>query len=150
MKFEYRYLSEERAAEIDALGLRGPDGYKVRINYSECVTNEDESIVFQKIYFARFYNADEDYDCYLLIYKEHQYILEVENRWRKELRNETVLHYFQSFIFTTIKEYNDCSSKEVLSVLKDVIYEREKNLCSGILFGEDMPEEIIYMGEKDE
>lgn len=32
MKLEYRYLSEKRAAEIDALGLKEPHGAKIPIN----------------------------------------------------------------------------------------------------------------------
>ena len=52
MKFEYRYLSERRAAEIDAMGIITSNGQKLTINYTECITNEDESVIFQIIFIA--------------------------------------------------------------------------------------------------
>lgn len=148
MKFEYRYLSEERAAEIDAMGLKDPNGKNIGINYAKCVTNEDETIVFQKIYFANSYYLEEECDQYLLLYKGHHYYLEMEDRWRKEIKDGKKLHYFKFVIFSVIKEYQDCTSKEVLSVLKDVLYERGKHRGWDIVLEGDIPMEIIYLGEK--
>lgn len=44
MKFEYRYLSEEKAAEIDAKGFTNIIGTKLCANSGESVTNDDETI----------------------------------------------------------------------------------------------------------
>ncbi len=147
MKLEYRYLSEERAREIDALGLKDPYGTKIYINYAKSVTNEEETIIFQKIYHAHFYNTDYDCDQYLLFYKGHRYTLRMEDRWRKEVKDGETFFYFKFVIFSAIQNYVDCPAEEVLAVLKNVLYEwgrRGKNT----VFGTDIPMEIIYLGEK--
>lgn len=149
MKLEYRYLSEKKAAEIDALGITNPTGRKVPINYRECVTNEDETIVYQIIYHATNYNIDRDYDQYLLFYKGHRYILEVDDCCQKEIKNEETFHYFKSIIYSVIPEYSDCSTEEVLSVLKDVLYEWARHRGRNLVFGMDIPMEIIYLGGED-
>ena len=148
MKLEYRYLSEKRAAEIDALGLKNPTGTKIRINYRECVTNEDETIIFQKVYHATFYNMDHDCDQYLLFYKGNRYILEIEDKWRKEIKDGEKYCYFKFVICTAIQNYADCPAEEVLSVLKDVLYEWGRHKGRELVFGMDIPMEIIYLGEK--
>lgn len=148
MKFEYRFLSEERAAEIDALGLRDPYGKKISINYLKSVTNEDESIVFQKIYFAHLYNVEYDCDQYILFYKGYHYFLEIEDKLRKETNDGIVSIYFKFIILNTISEHENCSLEEVLSVLKDVLYENERHIGSYMVLEGDIPMEIIYMGEK--
>ncbi|MDE7285068.1 MAG: hypothetical protein K2N85_16030 [Lachnospiraceae bacterium] len=148
MKFEYRYLSEKRAAEFDAMGLRDPNGKKIHINYSECVTNEDELVVFQKIYFADHYNYENDCDQYILFYKGYHYFLKIEDRLRKETNDGIVSIYFKFIILDTIPEREKCSSEEVLSVLKDVLYEKERHIGSYMVLEGDIPTEIIYKGEK--
>lgn len=148
MKLEYRYLSEKRASEIDALGLIDPHGTKIRINYRECVTNEDETIVFRQIYYAHFYNIDHDCDQYLLFYKGHRYILEIDDCCRKEIKDGETFYYFKSIIYSTIPEYRDCPTEEVLFVLKDVLYEWARHRGRELVFGMDIPMEIIYLGEK--
>lgn len=148
MKFEYRFLSEERATEIDAMGLRDPNGKKNHINYSECVTNEDESIVFQQIYFANSYYLDSEHDQYILFYKGYHYCLEIEDRWNKVIKDGKKFHYFKFIIFNTIPEHENCSSEEVLSVLKDVPYEKGRHIGWDIVLEGDIPMEIIYKGEK--
>ena len=148
MKLECRYLSEKRAADIDALGLRDPYGTKISINYRECVTNEDETIVFQKIYYAHFYNIDYDCDQYLLFYKEHSYILAIRDQWRKEIKDGEPFFNFKFVICTAIQNYADCPAEEVLSVLKDVLYEWGRHKGRELVFGMDIPMEIIYLGEK--
>ena len=84
MKFEYRYLSEERASEIDAMGIITPRGKKLRINYTKCITNEDESIVFQIIFHAMGYYVENEVDQYLLFYKGYQYVLTMHGFWSKK------------------------------------------------------------------
>lgn len=148
MKFEYRFLSEERAAEFDAMGLRDPYGKKISINYSECVTNEDESVVFQQIYFAHFYNVEYDCDEYILFYKGYHYFLEIEDKCNKVIKDGKKFHYFKFIILSTIPEREKCSSEEVLSVLKDVLYEKGRHIGWDIVLEGDIPIEIIYMGEK--
>lgn len=148
MEFEYRKISEKRASEIDALGLIDPHGAKISINHAKSVTNEDETIVFQKIYHAHFYNTDYDCDQYLLFYKGHRYILEIEDQWRKEIRDGGVFFYFKFVICSTIQNYVDCPTEKVLSVLKDILYEYGRHRGRNTVFGMDIPMEIIYLGEK--
>ena len=89
MKFEYRYLSERRAAEIDAMGIITSNGQKLTINYTECITNEDESVVFQQTFVAVPHPNDcvIDIDQYLLFYKEYQYVLEIDGIWSRKKEN---------------------------------------------------------------
>lgn len=148
MKFEYRYLSEKRAAEIDAMGLKNPHGNKICINYSKCVTNEDESIVFQQIYFAHFYNIEDDCDQYILFYKGYHYFLEMVYSLSKVIDGGAVLLSFKFVILNTIPEHDKCSSEEVLSVLKDILYEKGRHISSNMVLEGDIPMEIIYKGEK--
>lgn len=66
MEFEYRYLSEERAKEIDAQGfIANWQGQKLVINNGESVTNKDETIVFQQ---TRVSHEDYEPDEYFLAY----------------------------------------------------------------------------------
>lgn len=146
MKFEYRYLSEKRAAEIDAMGLKNPYGNKICINCAKCVTNEEESIVFQQIYFAHFYNIEYDCDQYILFYKGYRYFLEIEGGFSKVVNGGAVSFHFRFVILSIIPEREKCSSEEVLSVLKDVLYENERHIGSDMVLEGDI--EIIYKGEK--
>lgn len=148
MKLEYRYLSEKRAAEIDALGLTDPYGKKISINNAESVTNEQETIIFQKIYHAHFYNIDNDCDQYLLFYKGQHYFLKIEDRFRKEIKDGETFFYFKFVVNSTIQSFVDCPSEEVLSVLKDVLYEYGRHRGWNTVLGMDIPMEIIYLGEK--
>lgn len=126
MKFEYRYLSEKRAAEIDTMGIITPRGHKLRINYTECITNEDESIVFQQILIATPSPPDSGYDIdkYLLFYKGYQYALEIDDSWSKKKENGEFKYHSKWTIESVIEERENRPSEEVLSVLIDIICER--------------------------
>lgn len=146
MKFEYRYLSEERAAEIDAMGIITPRGRKLRINYTKCITNEDESIVFQRIFHAMGYNVENEVDQYLLFYKGHKYVLTMHGFWSKKKENGEIKYHTKWIIESEIEEEEDCPSKEVLSVLIEILCERSRHLTKDILVEGTV--EIIYRGER--
>ncbi|MDE6747469.1 MAG: hypothetical protein K2K21_00160 [Lachnospiraceae bacterium] len=147
MKFEYRYLSEERAAEIDAMGIITPNGQKLRINYARCITNEDESIVFQIIFIAVPHPNDDliDIDQYLLFYKGYQYTLKIKNTWSKKKENEEYKYHTKWIIESEIEEKEDCLSEEVLSVLIDILCELSRHRSKKIIEG---TVEIIYKGKR--
>ena len=147
MKFEYRYLSEERAAEIDALGIITPERKKLRINYAECMTNEDESIVFQRIFIAVPHPNDDiiDIDQYLLFYKGYQYVLEIDGIWFRKKENGEFKYHTKWIIESEIEEKEDCPSEEVLSVLIDILCERSWYRDKEII---EENVEIIYRGAR--
>ena len=147
MKFEYRYLSEERAAEIDAMGIIIPGRKKLRINYAECMTNEDESIVFQRIFIAVPHPNDDiiDIDQYLLFYKGYQYVLEIDSKWFRKKENGEFKYHTKWIIESEIEEKEDCPSEEVLSVLIDILCERSWYRDKDII---EENVEIIYRGER--
>ncbi len=147
MKFEYRYLSEKRAAEIDAMGIITPRGQKLTINYTECITNEDESIVFQRTFIATPHPNDcvIDIDQYILFYKGYQYELEINGRWSRKKENGEFKYHSKWVIKSEIEEKENCSSEEVLSVLVDILCERSRHRARKIIEG---TVEIIYKWER--
>lgn len=147
MKFEYRYLSEERAAEIDAMGIIIPGRKKLRINYAECMTNEDESIVFQRIFIAVPHPNDDiiDIDQYLLFYKGYQYVLEIDSIWFRKKENGEFKYHTKWIIESEIEEKEDCPSEEVLSVLIVILCERSWYRDKDII---EENVEIIYRGAR--
>ena len=104
--------------------------------------------MFQQIYFAHFYNVEYDCDQYILFYKGYHYFLEIEDRYRKETNDGIVSRYFKFIILSTIPEHENCSSEEVLSVLKDILYEKGRHIGWDIVLEGDIPMEIVYKGEK--
>ena len=78
----------------------------------------------------------------------HSYILEIRDQWRKEIKDGEPFFYFKFVICTDIQNYVDCSTEEVLSVLKDVLYEWARHRGRNLVFGMDIPMEIIYLGGK--
>ena len=147
MKFEYRYLSEKRAAEIDAMGIITPRGQKLTINFTECITNEDESVVFQQTFIAVPHPNDcvIDIDQYLLFYKGYQYALEINGRWSRKKENGEFKYHSKWVIESEIEEKENCSSEEVLSVLVDILCERSRHRAGKIIEG---TVEIIYKGAR--
>lgn len=147
MKFEYRYLSEERAAEIDAMGIITPNGRKLRINYAKCITNEDESIVFQIIFIAVPHPNDDliDIDQYLLFYKGYQYTLDIKSTWSKKKENEEYKYHTKWIIESEIEEKGNCPSEELLSVLINILCELSRHRAKKIIEG---TVEIIYKGKR--
>ncbi len=147
MKFEYRYLSEKRAAEIDAMGIITPRGQKLAINYTRCITNEDESIVFQQTFIAVPHPNDcvIDIDQYLLFYKGYQYELEIDGIWSRKKENGEFKYHSKWVIKSEIEEKENCSSEEVLSVLVDILCERSRHRARKIIEG---TVEIIYKWER--
>ncbi len=146
MKFEYRYLSEERAAEIDAMGIITPRGRKLRINYTKCITNDDESIVFQIIFHAMGYNVENEVDKYLLFYKGYKYVLTMHGFWTKKKVYGEIKYHTKWIIESEIEEEEDCPSKEVLSVLIEILCERSRHLTSDIIV--DGTVEINYLRKR--
>ena len=148
MKFEYRYLSEKRAAEIDAMGIIKPDGRKLPINYAECITSEDESVVFQRIFIAIPHPNDcvIDIDRYILFYKEYHYVLEINGRWSRKKENGEFKYHSKWVIESEIEEKENCSSEEVLSVLIEILCEKSRHRGWDMIVEGTV--EIIYKGER--
>ncbi len=148
MKFEYRYLSEKRAAEIDAMGIITPRGQKLTINFTECITNEDESIVFQQTFVAVPHPNDcvIDIDQYLLFYKEYQYTLEIDGIWSRKKENGEFNYHSKWVIESEIEEKENCSSEEVLSVLIEILCEKSRHRGWDMIVEGTV--EIIYKGER--
>lgn len=147
MKFEYRYLGEERAAEIDAMGFRMPRGQKkLAINYAECITNEDESIVFQQILVAVPSDSRKDIDQYLLFYKEHQYVLTIDGIWSRKEENGEFKYHSKWVIENEIEEKENCPSEEVLSILIEILCEKSRHRGWDMIVEGTV--EIIYRGER--
>ena len=145
MKFEYRYLSEKRAAEIDAMGIITQRGRKLNINYTECITNNDETTIFQIVFHAMGYNVENEINQYLLFYKEHQYVLEIDGIWSREKENGEFKYHSKWVIENEIEEKENCSVEEVLSVLIEILCERSRHRAGKIIEG---TVEIIYKGER--
>lgn len=148
MKFEYRYLSKERAAEIDAMGIIMPNGQKLAINYTRCITNEDESIVFQRIFIAVPHPNDDiiDIDQYLLFYKGYQYVLEIDGIWSRKEENGELKYHSKWVIENEIEEKEDCLAEEVLSLLIEILCEKSKYRGWDLIVEGTV--EIIYRGER--
>lgn len=117
------------------------------INYAECITNEDESIVFQQTFIAVPHPNDcvIDIDQYLLFYKEYQYALEIDGIWSRKKENGEFKYHSKWVIESEIEEKENCSSEEVLSVLVDILCERSRYRARKIIEG---TVELIYKGER--
>lgn len=146
MKFEYRYLSEKRAEEIDAMGIIMPRGQKLAVNYTRCITNKDESIVFQQILVAVPSDSRKDIDQYLLFYKGYQYVLEIDGIWSRKKENGKFKYHSKWVIESEIEERENCSSEEVLSVLIEILCEKSRHRGWDMIVEGTV--EIIYKGER--
>ncbi len=148
MKFEYRYLSKERAAEIDSMGIITPRGKKLRINYAKCITNEDESIILQQVLVAVPHPNDNEIeiDQYLLFYKGYQYTLAIHGIWSRKKENGEIKYHSKWSIENEIEEKEDCPSEEVLSVLIEILCEQSRHRGWDMIVEGTV--EIIYKGRR--
>ena len=150
MKFEYRYLSEERAAEINAMRIITPDGHRLgNVNYAKCITNEDETIVFQQVFVAVPHANDNivDIDQYILFYRGYRYVLDIDELFSRKEENGEVKYHSKWIIESKIADKQNCPSEEVLSILIEILCEKSRHIGLWDMIIEGTVE-IIYMGEK--
>lgn len=124
MEFEYRKLSEKRAGEIDASGVKDNNGRNLDINSSRSVTTEDETVVFQQIYFAKNYNVENEKDAFILVYKNNYYIVYARSTIRGVAKDGGQHRYYTYNVSSIIKELGneELTLKQILSILKQVLY----------------------------
>ena len=130
------------------MGIIKPDGRKLPINYAECITSEDESVVFQRIFIAIPHPNDcvIDIDQYILFYKEYHYVLEINGRWSRKKENGEFKYHSKWVIESEIEEKENCSSEEVLSVLIEILCEKSRHRGWDMIVEGTV--EIIYKGER--
>lgn len=148
MEFKYRYLSEEKAIEIDAMGFTNTIGTKLCANSGECVTNDDETIIFRQIWCSREENIPNEY---FLLYKGHYYFI---NMFLIDIREKMVedfkcLHYIfdVSQIYNTTHDVRPCSIKEIVTVLKSVLFIKYQYGKKNRKLNEEVDIEVLYKGE---
>ncbi len=148
MEYEYRYLSEERAAEIDSKGFTNNLGRKRYINSGRSVTNYNETVVFQQTWVS---HENEEADTYFLAYKENYYFIDVFtlDTFGKDIDGCVCW----CFVYNIVNIYSSKFNKEeyllneLLEVLKGVLYVRSQHI--GLRKGENKTEiTVMYKGEE--
>ncbi len=71
--------------------------------------------------------------------------MEINGRWSRKKENGEFKYHSKWVIKSEIEEKENCSSKEVLSVLIDILCERSLHRARKIIEG---TVEIIYKGER--
>lgn len=126
MEYEYRLLSEGKAAEINAIGLKDKLGRNKDINRGDSVTTKDESIVFQQIWVAKNYNIENEPDIYFLLYKNNYYYIEAKSSIHGEYIEGGQHRYFtyniMAILNMVINENQNDSFEELVKILKEVLY----------------------------
>lgn len=149
MEFEYRYLSEEKAAEIDANGFTNTIGTKLRANSGESVTDDDETIVFRQIWCSHEESIPSEY---LLLYKGYYYFVDI---YLTDIKGDIVedkKYWFYKFdvsrIRNAIYESSVCPVGEIIVLLKSMLYTRHFYGSKTRKQGDEVFVEIMYKGEK--
>lgn len=151
MEYEYRLLSEEKAAEINAKGLKDNLGRKKDINRGDSVTTKDESVIFQQIWIAKNYNIENEQDVYFLLYKNNYYYIEATDHIDGEPIENGRHRYFTydiSSIMRMIEDQNQKDSwEELLKVLKEVLYVWSEH-CLKQRPGNQTSVKVLFRGEE--
>jgi len=123
MEYEYRYLSEEKAAELDAKGLVNNLGKKININSIKSVVNNDETVIFRQIWFS---HEQDDPDVHIFVYNDWYYFIDIfrVKVWGKITDNSKCwcFKYDIVDIHSTISNAQEYSLDELLKELKKVLY----------------------------
>ncbi len=148
MEYEYRYLSEEIAAEIDSKGFTDNLGRKIYINSGKSVTNYNETVVFQQTWFS---HESEESDKYFLAYNGCYYFVDLFHKDKSEKKNCNC-DYYDTYIVSKIVSAK-CNkvkyqSSEILKILKDVITEWNLKISGKINEGDRIFTSLIYKGEE--
>lgn len=148
MEFEYRKLSAERAKEIDSKDFTDWQGKRIEINCMYSVTNKDETIVFQQIWFS--HEKDEP-DKYFLAYKGAYYYIDM---YLLDITGQMVdgnKYWYYKFdvnkIYNIVPEVLECPTEEILQLLKSVLYIKHFYGSKTRKAGDEVFIEVMYKGE---
>ncbi len=123
MEYEYRYLSDEKAAEINSKGFVNNMGKKVNINSIKSVVNNNETVIFRQIWFS---HEQDDPDVYFLAYNGCYYLIDIFRvRVWGEIRDNCKCWCFKYDIVdihSTTSNAMEYSLSELLKELKKVLY----------------------------
>lgn len=149
MEYEYRYLSEERAAEIDSKGFTDNLGRKIHINSGESVTNKDETVVFQQTWFS---HENEEPDEYFLEYKSCYYFIDM---YIKSITGENVgENKYWYYVYDIKKIYNtnykneETPDREFIETIRNVVFIKKQYGKKNRKQGDKVFITVMYKGEE--